>query len=454
MTITAADISSAVPHLLPPPAPLDGFAPEEFRARRNALRAACPDGIVVVRGTTDSEAAHASAHRQNSPFYYLTGVSTPNAFLVLLPHGVSASLGLKGVPAETREILFLPTRNAATETWLGARLGPGEETEAATGIAKVVDAGRFWSALTAWLHHNALVYTFTPYGEQAKLTREYAFMQRVGDYAPVVQFRDIAKPLTALRMIKSTAEIARIEEAIAITGEGHRAARNLIAAGAGRNEYEVEAAIFAAFRSRGARPGFATIVGGGANATVLHYEDNNQILRQGDAVVIDIGAQIGGYNGDVTRTYPVGGVFSPRQRDLYRLVQSAIETSVTAFVTGVDSQNSMDTRCKELLKASLLRARDRNGAETDKTLDGYMPHGLSHNLGLDVHDLIQVVDRDAPLLPGQVVTIEPGVYIPVEGIGVRLENDYLVTENGLRRLGPDLESDLDAVERAMMASGS
>ncbi len=448
---TIADISPSGSHLLTPSPPLDGFAPEEFRARRDALRSACSDGIIVVRGTTDGEAAHASAHRQNSPFYYLTGVRTPNAFLVLLPEGVSASIGLKGVPAETRELLFLPARNATTETWMGARLGPGEETATATGIAAVADAGRFWSALTAWMHHNALVYTFTPYGEQAKLTREYAFMQRIGDYAPVVQFRDIAKPLTALRMIKSPAEIVRIEEAIAITGEGQRAARGLIAGGAGRNEYEVEAAIFAAFRSRGASPGFATIVGGGVNEPVLHYEDNNQILRQGDAVVVDIGAQVGGYNGDVTRTYPVGGVFSPRQRDIYRLVQSAIENAVTAFVLGVDSQNSMDSRCKELLKASALRARDSSGAETNQTLDSYMPHGLSHNLGLDVHDLIQVVDRDAPLLPGQVVTIEPGVYIPAEGIGVRLENDYLVTENGLRCLGPDLESDIDAVERAMIA---
>ena len=424
-----------------PPAPLDGFSPEEFRARRNALRAACPDGIVLLRGATEDEVVKPGNFRQNSAFWYLTGVDTPGAYLVLLPEGVSARVGNKELSPEVREILFLPARNPATETWTGPKLGPGEETEKATGIAKVVDASGVLSALQAWIGRNPRVYILTPYGDNARLSPVYALMRRLQEVAPVVQFRDIALPLGRLRMVKSPAEIERLSQAIAITQEGQRVARQLITSRSVAHEHEVEAAIYAAFRSRGAHLGFACIVGGGINGAILHYEDNDQPLRTGDAVVIDIGARFGHYTGDLTRTYPFGGTFSPRQREIYSLVLDAHERAISGYRPGIDTLQDLTDRCKAFFKDSPLRGIDSAGKE--QTLDVFMPHGLSHHLGLDVHD---VGDRELPLSPGNVITVEPGLYLPTEGIGVRIEDDYLVTPTGLERLGPPLEKSLAEIE--------
>lgn len=451
MTIPPAELStpSTSPALADPPEPLDGFAPEEFQARRAMLRAACPDGLILVRGSTEDEAAFASAgtYRQNSSFFYLTGVDTPGAFLVLLPQGLSARAGLRDLSPEVREILFLPSRNPTAETWTGAKLGPGAETEAATGIEKVVEAGQLWGALVGWLARNPLVYTLVPYGERAKLTRSYALMQRVADTVPCVQFRDCAAPLAQRRLVKSPAELERIRQAIAITAEGQKAARAASATGAGRWEYEVEAKVFEAFRSRGAILGFPSIIGAGINSTVLHYEENRCRMQAGETVVVDIGARLGHYTGDLTRTYPVGGVFSPRQREIYALVLEAHRHVVTHFEVGTDNGATLKEKCLAFLKDSPLRATDSSGVE--QTMETFLPHGISHSLGLDVHD---VGDLELPYPPGSVITIEPGIYVPGERIGVRIEDDYLVTETGLELLGPPLEKDLDTLEAAMQSS--
>lgn len=450
MTIPPADPAAkdAPTTLPPPPEPLDGFAAEEFRARRKALRAACPDGLLLIRGATESEAAfHAGGtYRQNSAFFYLTGVDTPDAFLVLLPDGLSAKAGNRDLPAEVREILFLPARNPATEAWTGAKLGPGKETEEATGFEKTLDAASIWGALTGWLQRDPLLCTLVPYGENARLHRNYAMMQRIADRAPSVQFRDCAGPLNQLRTVKSPAEIRRLREAIAVTAEGQIAARKLIARGAGMWEYEVEAAIFAAFRGKQGLLGFPSIVGTGINSTVLHYEENRCRMEAGDMVVVDIGARIGHYTGDLTRTYPVGGVFSPRQKEIHDLVEAAHSHVVASFEPGRDNDMSLKEKCLAFYKESALRAADSKGEE--KSMDAFLPHGISHHLGLDVHD---VGDRDLPFVPGNVITIEPGLYVAAEKIGVRLEDDYLVTETGLERLGPPLEREAASVEAASRA---
>lgn len=439
-SVSIVEGSQAEKALLPPPTPLAGFAPEEFRARRRALRQLCPEGILVVRGATEDEVVKPATYQQNSNFFYLTGVETPGAYLVLLPEGLSASVGLRGVPSHVRELLFLPARNAQTETWDGPRLGPGEETERLTGIEKVVEVRSFAAALTSWLRWHPTVATFTPFGEHAQTTREYALMQHITHLAPATRFLDIALPIARLREVKSEAEVARIAQAIAVTAEGHRAAEALIAQGAGRYEYEVEAAIYAEFRRRGAGLAFSIIVGGGHNATVLHYVSNDHVLKTGDFVVVDIGAQVDHYCGDLTRTYLVGtpgntsATPSPRHQEIYALVESAMQHTISEFQPGTDSLKTLDDRCKAFLSRSPLRANQIGAESKEQTMNAFMPHGLSHHLGLDVHDVIAMVDREAPLLPGNVITVEPGLYIPSEGIGVRLENDYLVTTEGLKKL--------------------
>jgi Xaa-Pro aminopeptidase len=449
--LAAADPAAAEskPILLPPPAPLDGFSVDEFKARRAALRAAVPDGIILVRGSTEDEAPHWAAvrYRQNSAFFYLTGVDTPGAFLVLLPDGVAAGTGLKNVKNDVRSILFLPARDAAAEQWTGAKLGPGEETAKLVGVDLAADAGKLWGALAAWVRRCPAVVTLTPFGAEARGTKAWALMQRIVDAAPSVQFKDCSMAMGRLRAVKSPAEVKRMRQAIAVSDAGHRAARAVIAAGAGKREYEVEAAVLQAYRAAGAIPGFASIVGAGVNAAVLHYEHNDAVMKDGELVVVDIGARVGHYNGDVTRTYPVGGKFSPgRRRDVYELVLAAHQDAVSAFKVG-DSLDDMTERCKELFKASKLRAKD--AAKAEKTMETFFPHSLGHHLGLDVHDVNDATERHEPLPVGSVITIEPGIYLPDEAIGVRIEDDYLVTEAGLESLGSGLEMAAGDVERSM-----
>jgi Xaa-Pro aminopeptidase len=445
MTIPPADEIAAAPAFLAdPPTPLDGFPAEEFRARRDHLRAACPDNVVVIRGSREDEVQGVNTYRQNSSFFYLTGVETPGAFLVLLPDSVPARTGLRDTPIEVREILFLPARNPSTETWSGPQIGPGEAAEKATGIQKAGDASAFWSSLTGWIKRCPFVSTLTPYGDNVETSREYAMMQQIAKQAPAVQFRDAAMALARQRSVKSPVEIERIRQAIEITAEGQRAARAIIAKGADRWEYEIEAKIFETFRSRNSTLAFASIVGSGPRGTVLHYEKNDQRLREGDLVVVDIGARSGYYCGDLTRAYPVGGNFSPRQREIYSLVLDAHERIVSSYKPGEDTLKSLSDRCKEFLKDSTLRSRNEKGEE--QTMNLFMPHGLSHHLGLDVHD---AGDPEEPLTPGNVITIEPGLYLPGEAIGVRIEDDYLVTAAGLERLGPDLEKEIAQLETVM-----
>ncbi len=416
-----------------PPPPLDGFTPQEFKTRRDKLRSAFPDKVILLRGADEDDSGFRAGaqYTQYSSFFYLTGVDTPGAFLALLPQGVNAALGVRTLKSEVKEILFLPSRDAARETWTGGKLGPGEETQKLTGIEAVTDSGGFYGAAAAWLSQNSSCATITPYGAHAKQTVDYYFMQAISERAPVVQFQDIGQVLGTMRAIKSESEISRIEAAIAITLEGHKVARKLIEHEAGKYEYEIEAGIFEAFRSRGAHNAFGMIVGAGINGTVLHYEDNNSILKQGDMVVVDIGAKYGHYCGDLTRTYCVGGNQSARQHQIYDLVEQAYHRVIADFKPGIDSLMVMSERCKEFLRASPLRAKDTGGNE--RTMDVFMPHGLSHHLGLDVHD---VGERDTPLPNGAVITVEPGLYIPSESIGVRLEDDFLVTGSGLKKLGP------------------
>ncbi len=255
MTIPPAD-PQASEHkhaLLPPPAPLGGFAAEEFKLRRDALRAACPEGTIVIRGATEDEVVEGSAgvYRQNAWFFYFTGVETPGASLVLLPESLPAPAGLRGAEREVKEILFLPARDGSRELWTGPKLGPGEETQKLTGIAAAVAAPRLVPALALWARRNPIVYTIAPYGERATESRAYGLMRQVAEQAPVVQFRDCAMAAARLRVVKSPGEIERLTAAIAISVEGQRAARKAVAAGAGRREYEVEARVFEAFRSRG-----------------------------------------------------------------------------------------------------------------------------------------------------------------------------------------------------------
>jgi Xaa-Pro aminopeptidase len=251
----------------------------------------------------------------------------------------------------------------------------------------------------------------------------------------------LGRLLAEMRLVKDDDELRRLREAIAITSDAQLEAWRLLEPGL--YEYEVEAAIEYVFRARGAeRVGFPSIVGSGPNSTVLHYDRSRRRTEAGDLLVLDVGAEYGYYTADLTRTVPVSGRFTPRQRALYELVLGAQQAALDRVAPG--------TTMGEL--TGVARAyMDRHSGELcgGRSCSRYFVHGLSHWLGMDVHD---VGEYGTTLAPGMVFTVEPGVYLPDEGLGIRIEDDILVTENGYRLLSADLPRDPDEIEAIMSES--
>jgi Xaa-Pro aminopeptidase len=422
---------------------LAGQPRSEYRARRQKLMEKTKDGIVVLIGAREDEFGEAGRFRQKNNFMYLTGVQTPSAYLLLIPAGIFANK-----PAQ--EIVFIPPRNRFQERWTGPQVGPGPEAEAAFGLQEVADATRFNDRLRDVLASPAFkpdassgkpaakIYTINPTGAAAELGREARFVERLRQLAPNVQVIDVSPIIGEMRKIKSPAEIELLQRAIDITGEAHRDVVRAIKPGA--HEYEAQAALEAAFTRNGAeRPGFPSIVGSGIYSTVLHYNENRKKIDSGDLVVVDIGAEYSYYTADITRTYPASGKFTQRQREIYQLVLDAQRAAEKAFKPGQTNISQLNRVATETIKASPLR--DRHG----NTLERYFIHGLGHWLGMDVHD----EGNYSGLPAGSVFTIEPGIYIPEEGLGVRIEDDYLVTETGLVKLSRRIPSEPDEIERLM-----
>src|SRR5215216_6633106 len=424
---------------------LAGQPKSEYRARRQKLMERAKDGIVIVIGAREDEFGEVGRFRQKNYFMYLTGVQTPGAYMMLVPAGLAAS-------GAAQEIVFIPPRNLIQERWTGPQTGPGREAEAAFGVQEVADASRFddrlremfsspaFKAGSASGKRAAKIYTVIPRGSTADIERESRFVEMIRQAAPGVQVSDLTPLVDEMRKIKSPAEIEVLQKAIDITGEAHRDAARTIRPGV--YEYEAQAALESAFTRNGAeRPGFPSIVGSGVYSTILHYNENRKKIEAGDLVVVDIGAEYSYYTADITRTYPASGKFTPRQREIYQLVLDAQRAAEKAFKPGQTTLAELHRTAVETIKASPLR--DKAG----KTLERYFIHGLGHWLGMDVHD----VGNYSNLPAGSVFTIEPGIYIPEEQLGVRIEDDYLVTETGLVKLSRKIPSGPDEIERLMTA---
>jgi Xaa-Pro aminopeptidase len=345
----------------------------EYQARRARLAQRIKGNVLVLHAAPDQELVK---YQQERNFYYLTGIDEPNAILLL---------NAASDPAQ--EFLFLPERRASEERWTGAKLGPGPDAELATGFAKVLATSEFDNTLKKASEHAKAVYGL----------------------------KDVESEIAYLRQVKSPTEIALLEKAIQITVKGEQAAARTILPGV--MEYEVEAALEYEFRRNGAeRPGFPSIVGSGPFSTVLHYDKSERRMQAGEVVVVDVGAEYGGYSGDVTRTFPVSGKFSARQREIYQIVLDAQKAALAKVKPGA--------RISDVHNAAMDHIRS-------KGYEKYFIHGTSHHIGLNVHD---VGDTARPLEPNMVVTVEPGIYIPEEQIGVRIEDDVLVTSTGYRIL--------------------
>jgi Xaa-Pro aminopeptidase len=376
---------------------------ERLIERREALLDRIGSGVAVVRSgkprSLERDFPQDSDYREDNDFFYLTGLEAPGGSLVLI--------GRQKGPDST--ILYLPERESATEQWTGSTLGPGAEASRLSGVGEVRDASRADTEI-----------------------------ERVGSARERPPVRDAAEEVAAVRQIKDPEEIRRLREAVAITGEGLRAAMR--AARPGMYEYELEALLEHEFKRRGAeRLGFPSIVGSGPNATILHYDENRRATRPGELIVMDVGAEYGYYTADITRTIPVSGRFDPRQRRLYQLVLGAQQAAIDAVRPGTDFA-TLNRIAREYMRGHSGNLCGGTGC------DRYFVHGLSHWLGMNVHDVGSFARR---LEPGMVFTIEPGIYLPDEGLGIRIEDDILVTGTGGEVLSSGIPRTVEDVEAAM-----
>jgi len=417
---------------------------QAYRGRRRELSEKVGHGTVVIWGADDARGSgDLGGFRQDSDFFYLTGVELPNAVLVLRP-------------ADRFEALFLPPRNPSNEQWTGPRLGPDDQTAGVLGFDRVLskDAGAevvegrrcaipgFSDRLRDWLSETGEV-LWTPFpaiASAAELPPAHRRIARLRERISSFEVRDVTELLAGMRRVKDGGEVGLIRKAVAATIAGHRKAARTIRPGI--REGVVDGAVYAAFRTSGAEGiAFPTIVGSGFNATTLHYEQNSGVCADGELVVVDIGARYGYYCGDVTRTYPVGGRFEGRQRAVYELVREAhdrVEEQIRPGITIAELRHV----AYGVIEGSELR--DANGDR----LGRYFIHGLGHFLGLDAHD---PGGDEIPLASGMVITNEPGIYIPEESLGVRIEDDHLVTDDGNENLSADLPTRPDAIEELMRA---
>ena len=415
----------------------EGERPATYQQRRLALAQKHSDGLVVLFGYGEREAQNArSSFRQENNFYYLTGWNEPGAVLLLLPADAKQpSYG---------EILFLPEKDASRERWTGPRTGPGEpDLDQKTGFSDVRDVSTLAPVVKEALVSYERVYGLLPRRHPSLAQQPEPdwtkTLKKLADGHPMSNVRGA---LGEMRMVKSEPEIQLIQQAVDATVEAHLAAWKRIRPGL--FEYQVAAPMIERLMSLGCpRPAYAPIVGGGRRATILHYKKNSARLRSRELVLIDAGGEYGHYAADITRTVPVDGRFMDRQRKIYEAVLSAQKAAIASVKPGMTLAGNGPKSLHRIAQEELdSQGKDRNA----KPLARYFTHGLGHHVGLGVHD---PGDPKAPLKAGMVITIEPGVYIPEENIGVRIEDMVLVTSDGGRVLSSALPKEPHEIERIM-----
>jgi Xaa-Pro aminopeptidase len=422
-----------------------------YAARRARLAAQMQPGAVAVLPTAPEVPRNSDSdypYRHDSHFYYLTGFTEPESVMVLVAPG-------GGQPG--RSILFCREKNLEREIWDGYRYGP-EAAREAFGFDEAWPVSELDAHMPKLLANAPALYY--------ALAANAALDQRVAGWIKAVRaqsrsgvtapasFHDLLAPLDEMRLIKDEEEQAIMLRAGVISGQAH--ARAMRAARPGVFEYELEAELLYDFRRHGAQfPAYTPIVASGANACVLHYNVNNRQTRDGELVLIDAGCELDGYASDITRTFPVNGRFSAPQRALYELVLAAQDAAFAAIEPGRPYSGFHEAALRVLVQGMLdlgLIPKDKFGNAEDAIAEkAHVPfymHGTGHWLGMDVHDVGAYRDLNAagkpsrPLVPGMALTVEPGIYVrPADGvpeqfwnIGIRIEDDVVVTEDGHRIL--------------------
>lgn len=380
---------------------------------------------------------------QNSDLYWLTGIDQEDTMLVLFPGNTDE---------KHREVLVLVRPNELKEKWDGHRLNV-QEARQISGIETIVWLDSIDALLQVWIHNADNIYLDTNENDRKGFhseTREYRYIQEMKRRFPLHNYFRSAKITKELRAIKTPYEIEVIQQAVDITEKAFRRVAQFIKPGV--YEYEIEAEIIHEFlRNRASGEGYSSIIASGDRARTLHYVYNNEICKDGELILMDFGARYGGYNADLTRTLPVNGRFTKRQKEVYdaclhlhRFCAGILKPGIT--INGYHAKVG-DEATKIFQKIGLLSKADvKNEDPENRAYRKYLYHGISHHLGVDVHDY---GTKTAPLQAGMLLTVEPGIYIEEEHMGIRIENNYWLTKTGNKDLMKNFPITAEEIETLM-----
>jgi Xaa-Pro aminopeptidase len=416
--------------------------PNSAYAARRAKLGSNIDGPIVLLGYTGrEEESETYIFAQEENFYYLTGHNEEESALILLPSG-DRKASNDEFPA--RELFFLPPKDMRKEKWNGARMSPSDpDIQMRTGFSVVKPMPELRATVEQLARIYPTFYTILPYQkEMGGYPHDKETVDWLKQAAPQVTVKDIRQNIWDLRLIKSPTELTLLRQAIDLSLDAQFAAFKMMRPGLW--EYQVAAKMMEVHAMGGSEAeAYAPIVGAGPNSTVLHYDKLSRKIEDGDIVVMDVAAQYAGYAADITRTIPAKGEYTPRQREIYEIVLGAQEAAIHALKPGMDMCGKGDKSVYKIAYDYInSHGKDLNG----KPLGQYFIHGLGHSIGLNVHDPGNLC---RPFAPGMVVTVEPGIYIPDEHIGVRIEDDVLITDSGYELLSARLPRSPDEIEKIM-----
>ena len=381
--------------------------------------------------------------KQNSDLYWLSGVMQEDSMVVLFPSNPDPKY---------REVLVLVRPNEMKEKWDGRRLRKEEAIEM-SGIKTIVWLDSIDALLQPWIHLAETIYLDTNENDRkASLirSRDYRFVEEMQSRYPLHQYDRAARIMRELRGVKTKYEVEVIKKAIDITHSTFKRVMKFIKPGV--MEYEIEAEILHSFLSqRSSGEAYGSIIASGDRARTLHYVSNNQECKDGELILMDFGAAYGGYNADLTRTIPVNGKFTARQKEVYNACLDLHNYAKSLLKPGISivdyTEKVGDEATTQFIKIGLLKDADvKNEDPENRAYRKYLYHGISHHLGLDVHDL---GTRTEPIQAGMVFTVEPGIYIEEEQMGIRIENNLWITENGNIDLFEGIPITVEEIEAEM-----
>jgi Xaa-Pro aminopeptidase len=381
--------------------------------------------------------------KQNCDLFYLTGIDQEQTILLLFPNCPNH---------QYKEVLFLRQTNEHIAIWEGHKYTI-DEAKAISGIENIFWIDEFWNILHGIIHYCDSIYLNTNENDRYAHTlpyRDIRFIEEIRNKYPLHHYERAAPILRSLRPIKEDAEIKYTQKACEITNDAFKRVLGFVKPGV--YEYEIEAEIIHEFiKQQATGHAYSPIIASGKDACVLHYNDNNKICSDGEMILFDFGAEYGNYNADLSRSIPVNGRFTKRQKDVYSSVLHVMKESTKMLVAGTIWNKYHEEVGKimtsELIKLGLL---DKHDVEKQNpkmpAYKKYFMHGTSHHLGLDVHDF---ASRYEPFATGNILTCEPGIYILAEGLGIRLENDILITDNGPVDLMRNIPIEIEEIEMLM-----